>query len=102
RTSTVTGNIRSKTFLSISLLSIAALSSACSRHRASASTAPTPIPTADRAASEAADRENAKLHSDDANNDRDAANRAKGTQAGDQEANSTPVYFQVDRSDNTE
>jgi len=94
--------MRSKTFLSISLLSIAALSSACSRHRASASTAPTPIPTADRAASEAADRENAKLHSDDANNDRDAANRAKGTQAGDQEAISTPVYFQFDRSDITD
>src|SRR5438045_5588478 len=94
--------MRSKTLLSISLLSIAALSSACSRHRASASTAPTPIPTADRAASEAADRENAKLHSDDANNDRDAAGPTKGPQAGDQEAISTPVYFQFDRSDITD
>src|SRR2546423_4458827 len=94
--------MRSKTLLSISLLSIAALSSACSRHRVSASATPTTIPTADRAASEAADRENAKLHADadDANND--AAARAKGTRAGDQEAVSTPVYFQFDRSDITD
>jgi len=96
--------MRSKTLLSISLLSIAALSSACSRHRASASATPKPIPTADRAASEAADRENAKLHSDadDANTARDAAARSKANQAGDQEAISSPVYFQFDRSDITD
>jgi peptidoglycan-associated lipoprotein len=97
--------MRSKTFFSISLLSIAALSSACSRHRVSASATPTPIPTADRAASEAAQRENARLRaeSDDATSEREAAAaRNKANQAGDHEAITTPVYFQFDRSDITD
>lgn len=99
------GDMRSKTLLSISFLSIAALSSACSRNRASASATPSPIPAADRAASEAADRENARLRaeSDDANSERDAAAaRSKGNRPGDREAVSSPVYFEFDRSDITD
>ena len=100
---TVIGDMHSKTLLSISLLSIAALSSACSRHHVAASATPATIPTADRAASEAADRENAKLHADadQANADRDAAARSRSA-AGDQAAISAPVYFQFDRSEITD
>src|SRR6478752_806578 len=86
--------MRSKTFLSISLLSIAALTSACSRHKVAA--APTPTgPTS-------ADRENAKLHMDAGDaSDKDAANRS-GPRAGDRDAISSPVYFQFDRSEITD
>src|SRR6266480_220453 len=95
--------MRSKTLLSISLLSIAALSSACSRHKVSASATPAATPTTDRAAADAADRENAKLHADadDSNAGRDAAARTK-SQAGDQAAIAAPVYFQFDRSEITD
>ena len=95
--------MRSKTFISISLLAIAALSSACSRHKVSASATPATTSTADQAAAEAAARENAKLHADadDSNAGRDAAARNK-TQAGDQAAIASAVYFQFDRSDITE
>jgi peptidoglycan-associated lipoprotein len=95
--------MRSKTLLSISLLSIAALSSACSRHKVSATPTPTGPTSADRAAIDAADRENAKLHSDagDPSIDRDAAART-GTRAGDQAAIMVPVYFQFDRSEITD
>jgi len=93
--------MRSKTLLSISLLSIAALSSACSRHKvATAPSAAAPTP-ADRAAMEAADRENAKLHMDADDVAKEAANRS-GTRAGDQTALSSPVYFQFDRSEITD
>ncbi len=93
--------MRSKTILSISILSIAALSSACSRHKIAAAPTPTTTGSADRAAIEAADRENAKLHADaDANADRDAA-RSRSA-AGDQAAISAPIYFQFDHSDITD
>lgn len=93
--------MRSKTLLSISLLSIAALSSACSRHKAAAAPSPTGPTSADRAAIEAADRENAKLHADADDASADAANRT-GTRAGDQAAISSPVYFQFDRFEITD
>ena len=95
--------MRSKTILSISLLSIAALTSACSRHKVAAAPTPTGPSAADRAAIEAADRENAKLHADadDAGVAREAANRT-GTRAGDQAAITSPVYFQFDRSEITD
>lgn len=95
--------MRSKTLLSISLLSIAALSSACSRHKVAAAPTPTGPTSADRAAIEAADRENAKLHMDagDANVEHEAANRS-GPRAGDQAAISSPLYFQFDRSEITD
>jgi peptidoglycan-associated lipoprotein len=94
--------MRSKTFLSISLLSIAALTSACSRHKVAAAPTPTGPTSADRAAIEAADRENAKLHMDAGDaSDKDAANRS-GPRTGDREAISSPLYFQFDRSEITD
>ena len=89
--------MRSKTILSISLFSIAALSSACSRNKVAA--APTPSPaSADRAAIDGADRENAKLRSDA---DRASADRieAEKKMASDRSAITTPIFFQFDRSE---
>jgi peptidoglycan-associated lipoprotein len=101
---TVNGDMRSKILFSISLLSIAALSSACSRHRVSASATPATTSAADRAAAEAAERENAKLHADadEANTERDAAAARSRSQAGDQAALMLPVYFEFDRSEITD
>src|SRR5437868_6107472 len=93
--------MRSKTLFSISLLSIAALSSACSRHKVAAAPSPSTTASANKAAMEAADRENAKLHADDAVTERDAATRSRSA-AGDQAAISAPVYFEFDRSEITE
>ena len=90
--------MRSKTFIWISLLSIAALSSACSRHRAAAAPTPATGTSADRAAIDAANRENAKLHADADEASADASTHT-GTRAGDQAAITTPVYFQFDRSE---
>lgn len=96
--------MRSKTILSISLLSVAALSSACSRHRVAAAPKTSPTTSADRAAIEAADRENAKLHdaTNDASADRDNADRAPKTLETDRGAITAPVYFQFDRFEITE
>lgn len=87
--------MRSTTILSISLLSFAALSSACSRHKVAA--APTPAMSADRAASDAADRESAKLRADA---DRVSGEReeASKSRAGDQTALTAPVFFSFDQS----
>jgi len=88
--------MRSKTILSISLLSFAALSSACSRNKVA--TAPTPSPAAaDRAATDA-DRENAKLRADA---DRAGTERieAEKALASDRSAITTPIFFQFDRSE---
>jgi peptidoglycan-associated lipoprotein len=86
--------MRSKTILSISLLSFAALSSACSHNKAAAA----PAPSADRAAINAADSENAKLR---AEADRAGADRveAEKTLASDRSAITTPIFFQFDRSE---
>ena len=89
------------TLLTISLLSFAAFTSACSRNRAS--TAPSTSPTA--AASDAAQRENAKIQSDASDSDAAAAAAAAArtkTRAGDKEAITAPVYFQFDRSEISE
>ena len=95
--------MRSKTLFSISLLSIAALSSACSRHKVSASATPATTSAANQAAIDAAARENAKLHADaDDSAERDAAARANRSEAGDRAAITAPVYFQFDRSEITE
>src|SRR6266516_4056907 len=101
---TVNGDMRSKTILSISLLSIAALSSACSRHRVAAAPTPSNTASADRAAIEAADRENAKLRADadHGNNGNADADRAAKTLASDRDAIRTPVYFEFDRSEITD
>jgi peptidoglycan-associated lipoprotein len=93
--------MRTKILLSISILSVAALSSGCSRHRA-ASAAPIPkSASADRAASEAAEREAAKLRdeSDRAEaSDRLAAERAAGVRELSRAALTAPVQFEFDRS----
>jgi peptidoglycan-associated lipoprotein len=89
--------MRRKTILSISLLSFAALSSACSHNKVAA--APTPsTASADRAAIDAADRENAKLRADA---DRAGTERveAEKTLASDRSAITTPIFFQFDRSE---
>jgi len=101
---TVNGDMRSKTILSISLLSIAALSSACSRHRVAAAPTPSNTASADRAAIEAADRENAKLRADADRSDNGStdAERAAKTLASDRDAIRTPVYFEFDRSEITD
>src|SRR2546426_8581335 len=101
---TVNGDMRSKTILSISLLSIAALSSACSRHRVAAAPTPSNTASAVRATIEAADRENAKLRADADRSDNGStgAERAAKTLASDRDAIRTPVYFEFDRSEITD
>jgi peptidoglycan-associated lipoprotein len=94
--------MRSKTLLSISLLSIAALSSACSRHKVAAAPTPATTTSADRAAIDAADRENAKLHADADNGDADRDAARNRSAAGDRAAITTPVYFEFDHSDITD
>src|SRR6266404_6283916 len=81
--------MRSKTILSISLLSFAALGSACSRNKVAA--APTPSPAS-------ADRENAKRQADA---DRAGTERieAEKALASDRSAITTPIFFQFDRSE---
>src|SRR5437764_14976698 len=94
--------MRSKQLFSISLLSIAALTGACSRHKVAAAPTPSTTSAADRAAIEAADRENARLHADagDANADRDAATRWRAA-AGDNAASTAPILSGFDRSEIT-
>ena len=96
------GDMR-KTLLTISLLSVAALTSACSRHRAATAPSTSTTASANTSALEAAQRESAKLHADADDSDAaaDAAARSK-SHAGDREAISAPVYFQFDRSEITE
>jgi len=96
--------MRSKTLLSISLLSIAALSSACSRHRVSASATPAATNSPNQAAIDAAASENAKLRADadEASANREVAAARSKSQAGDQAAIMAPVYFEFDRSEITD
>lgn len=90
------------TLLTISLLSFAALTSACSRNRAA--TAPSTSTSATTAAVDAAQRESAKIQADASDSDAAAAAAAarSKSRAGDREAITAPVYFQFDRSDITE
>jgi len=78
------------------------LSSACSRHKVAAAPAPANAASADRAALDAADRENAKLHADDNGAARESADRSAKTLATDKGAITAPVYFQFDRSEITD
>jgi len=89
--------MRSKTILSISLLSFAALSSACSRHKVAVAPTTSTTASADSAATAAADRENAKLRADAdrANSEREAAAKARAT---DQSTITAPIFFQFDQS----
>lgn len=92
-----------KSLLSISLLSFAALTSACSRHHAA--TAPSTTGSASASALEAAQRESARIQADANDSDaaaaREAESRSKSA-AGDRAAITAPVYFQFDRSDITD
>ena len=97
--------MRTRLFLSISILSVAVIASGCSRHK-NASAVPTPNRAgADDAGRAAAEREAAKL--------REEADRAEAAQrlaaeraAGDREVNratlTTPVQFEFDRAEITE
>jgi peptidoglycan-associated lipoprotein len=89
--------MRSKTILSISLLSFAALSSACSRHKVAAAPTPSNTMSADRAAMDAADREAAKLRAD-AEHAAGEREEASKTRSADQSAITTPVFFQFDQA----
>ena len=96
--------MRKRTILSISILSVAVLASGCSRHK-SASAVPTPNRTADQAASEAAEREAAKLREESdraAAADRLAAERAAGNRELAKATLTTPVQFEFDRAELTE
>ncbi|MFL5462437.1 MAG: OmpA family protein [Gemmatimonadaceae bacterium] len=88
--------MRNKTILSITLLSVVALTSACSRHKAAAAPTPSNPTSADRAATDAAERANAQLRADQdkASSDRENATR---TLASDRSAITAPVYFEFDR-----
>src|SRR5258705_1213495 len=93
--------MRTRLFLSISILSVAVVASGCSRHK-NASAVPTPSRAgADDAGRAAAEREAAKLREEAdraAASERLAAERA----AGDRELNratlTTPVQFEFDRA----
>ena len=89
-------NMRAKALLSISLLSFAALGSACSRQKAAAAPAPS-TRTADRGASDAADRENARLR---AESDRAESERGEAAEkrAADRSALTAPVFFKFDEA----
>ncbi|HJQ11745.1 MAG TPA: OmpA family protein [Gemmatimonadaceae bacterium] len=93
-----------KTLLTISLLSFAALTSACSRNRAATAPSTSTTASASNAALEAAQRESAKLQADANDSDAAAAEAAarSKTHAGDRAAITAPVYFQFDRSDITD
>lgn len=93
--------MHTKTLLSLSLLSIAALTSACSRHKVAGTPNPTTTASADRAAMEAASRETAALHADGGDPTTDATNRI-GRRPGDQAAITAPVYFEFDRAEISE
>ena len=90
------------TLFTISLLSFAALTSACSRNHAA--TAPSTSTSATTAAVDAAQRESAKIQADASDSDAAAAAAAarSKSRAGDREAITAPVYFQFDHSDITE
>ncbi len=93
--------MRTKTIFSVSLILFAALTSACSRNKVAAG----PTPTSASAATDAADRESAKLRADSekANAAREDAERASAsTRAADKAAITTPVFFQFDRSEISE
>src|SRR3954469_24383091 len=97
------GDMRNQ-LLTISLLSFAALTSACSRHHAATAPSMSTTGAAGNNALDAAQRENDKLKADV--NDSDAASAAAAarskSRAGDREAISAPVYFEFDHSDISE
>ncbi len=96
--------MRTRIILSISILSVAVLASGCSRNKPASATA-TPNRTADQAATDAAEREAAKLREESdraAAADRLAGERAAGNRELARATLTTPVQFEFDRSEITE
>jgi peptidoglycan-associated lipoprotein len=96
--------MRTKLFVSISILSVVALTSACSRNKA-ASASPIPNRTADQAGNAAAEREAARIREESER--AEAASRLEGERAaGNREliraTLTTPVQFEFDRAEITE
>ena len=94
--------MRTKTLLSISLLSFAAVATACSRHKVAAAPTPNNSASASQAATEAAERANAQLGNTNGSTATDDAERTARNRAADRAAITTPVYFAFDRSDITD
>jgi peptidoglycan-associated lipoprotein len=96
--------MRTRLFLSISILSVAAIASGCSRHK-SASAVPTPNRAADQAGNAAAEREAAKLREESDRAEaasRLEAERAAGNRELAKSTLTTPVQFEFDRAEITE
>jgi peptidoglycan-associated lipoprotein len=96
--------MRTKLFVSISILSLVALTSGCSRNKA-ASASPIPNRTADQAGNAAAEREAARIREESER--AEAASRLEGERAaGNREliraTLTTPVQFEFDRAEITE
>jgi peptidoglycan-associated lipoprotein len=96
--------MRTRLFLSISIISAVALTTACSRNKA-ASASPIPNRTADQAGSAAAEREAARIREETER--AEAASRLEGERAaGNREliraTLTTPVQFEFDRAEITE
>ena len=88
----------------MSILSVAMLASGCSRNKPASAT-PTPNRTADQAATDAAEREAAKLREESdraAAADRLAGERAAGNRELAKATLTTPVQFEFDRAEITE
>jgi peptidoglycan-associated lipoprotein len=95
-----------RTRIILSILAVAVLATGCSRNKtASATPAPNRTASADQAASEAAEREAARLREDSdraAAADRFAAERVAGDRELVKAALTTPIQFEFDRSEITE
>jgi peptidoglycan-associated lipoprotein len=97
--------MRRRIILSLSILSVAMLATACSRNKTAATPTPNRTASADQAGSEAAEREAAKLREESdraAAADRLAAERAAGDRELIKAALTTPIQFEFDRSEITE
>ena len=96
--------MRKRLFISISILSVVVLASGCSRNKP-ASASPTPNRTADQAATDAAERESAKLREETERAEaagRLDAERAAGNRELAKATLTTPVQFEFDRAEITE
>jgi peptidoglycan-associated lipoprotein len=94
--------MRKRIILSVSILSVAVLAAGCSRNRPASAAATPKTASADRAASESAEREAAKIREESeraAAAERLDAERAAGNRELLKAALTTPVHFDFDRSE---
>lgn len=94
--------MRKRIILSVSILSVAVLAAGCSRNRPASAAATPTTASADRAASEAAEREAAKIREESERAvaaERLDAERAAGNRELLKAALTTPVHFEFDRSE---